>query len=294
LLGEAEAKRNDKSGEQKTVKLVTRKLQILLFCAALMACLSAHADEAPSAEAGTNAPAATEPTPAEEKDWSVTSSQDYFSMYIFRGVAVLDSDPIWSPSVVATYKNLTAYYYGYFGSGHDTVPGNKWYEEDDFGADLTLTMLDDKLSLLGGMVSYIYPDGQSGKDTYEFYGKAAWSDYLNPYVALNWDVHAFHGGYGVAGVTHTYDLTEMLKLKEGQSLSIIPMAQLGIDFGYNYRGSKDNVTWNDVLLGINMPYNITTALSVHVQYQCSIALNSIHSIGGGNYSIANVGISYSF
>jgi hypothetical protein len=261
-----------------------------------MTCLSARADEAPTnapvtavaSEAATNAPAAA--TPAPTKDWSVTTSQDYFSMYVFRGVSVLGSTPIWSPSVVATYKNLTMYYYGYFGTGSKVVPGNKWYEEDDFAADVHQTMLDDKLTVTAGAYGYLYPDGKSGKDTYEFYGKLAWSNYLNPYVGLNWDVHAVEGGYGVAGVNHTYDLTQMLKLKDGQTFSITPSAQLGVSFAY----TQSDVNWNDILLGINMPYNLTPALSVHVQYQCSIALNSVNALRGANYSIANVGITYSF
>ncbi|HUK83299.1 MAG TPA: hypothetical protein VLZ12_11790 [Verrucomicrobiae bacterium] len=268
---------------------------LCLAASLILGVAMANADEAPAAaaaEATTNAPAAAAPAPT--KDWSVTSSQDYFSQYVFRGVTILDHNAIWSPSVIATYKNLTAYYYGYFGSGNDTVPGNRWYEEDDFAADLHQAILNDKLTMTAGMYGYIYPDGVSGKDTYEFYGKAAWADYFNPYIGLNWDVHVFHGGYGYAGVTHTYDVTDMLKLKDGHTLSITPSAQLGIDFGYNWRGSKDNVTWNDVLLGLNMSYGITSALSVHAMYQLSVALNSVHALGVGNQSIFNLGATYAF
>ena len=275
------------------------KLAVLCLAASLiLGVVMANADDAPAvttpavaapaAASTTNAPAAAAPAPT--KDWSVTTSQDYFSAYIFRGVAVLKSNPIWSPSVVATYKNLTAYYTGYFGSGSDTVPGNKWYEEDDFAADVHQGLFGDKLTLTAGAYGYLYPDGKSGKDTYEFYGKVAWANYVNPYIALNWDVHAIEGGYGAAGVTHTYDLTQMLKLKEGQSLSIIPSAQLGISFGY----TQSDVNFNDVLLGVSIPFNLTPALSVHAQYQCSIAMNSAHAVGAGNYSVANVGITYSF
>jgi len=259
-----------------------------------MAGLSARADEATAGKPGEGHPASEAPAaeaPAPTKDWSVTLGQDYYSEYIFRGVDLLRNNAIWVPSVVGKYKNLTAYYYGYYGSG---LGKNQRYEEADFGADVTLTAFDGKLALVGGALGYVYPDGTSGKDTYEFYGKASWSNYLNPYIGLNWDVHAFHGGYGAAGVSHAYDLTGFFKLKDGQTLSIIPSAALGIDFGYNWRGTKDNVTWNDVLLGVNLPYYITPALCVHVQYQCSIALNSVHAIGGSNESIVNAGISYSF
>lgn len=52
------------------------------------------------------------------------------------------------PSVVAKYKGLTAYYYGYYGDS-DSKP-NKWYEETDLGADWTQTLLDGKLALTAG------------------------------------------------------------------------------------------------------------------------------------------------
>jgi hypothetical protein len=282
------------------MKSVTWKFPTYALCAALILAatgLSAHADVAPpapatTAEAATNAPAATAPAPT--KDWSVTTSQDYFSQYVFRGVTILDHNPIWVPSVVATYKNLTAYYYGYYGSGSDTVPHNTTYEEADFAADVHQGLLDDKVTVTAGMYGYIYPDGNSGKDTYEFYGKVALANYFNPYVVLNWDVHAFHGGYGAVGVSHTYDLTEKLGLKDGHTLTITGMAQLGIDFGYNWRGSKDNVTWNDIAWGPTVTYGVTSALSLHAGLQTSIALNSVHALGIGNQYTFNLGAAYAF
>ena len=282
------------------MKTVTQELQMLVLCVGLAANLTARADQsapAPAAtaaftEAVTNAPAAAAPAPA--KDWSVTIGQDYYSQYVFRGVTILDHNPIWVPSVVATYKNLTAYYYGYYGRGSDTVPNNTTYEEADFAADYHQGLLDDKLTVTAGMYGYIYPDGDSGSDTYEFYGKVAMANYFNPYVVLNWDVHAFHGGYGAVGVSHTYDLTEKLGLKDGHTLTITGMAQLGIDFGYNWRGSKDNVTWNDVSWGPTVTYGVTSALSLHASLQTSIALNSVHELGVGNQYTFNLGATYAF
>src|SRR5262245_45491643 len=61
------------------------------------------------------APAAAPAAPT--KDWSVTLGADYYSEYIFRGVDLLKNEPVFVPSVVAKWKNVTAYYYGYFGDG---------------------------------------------------------------------------------------------------------------------------------------------------------------------------------
>ena len=162
------------------------------------------------------------------------------------------------------------------------------------GADWTQTVLDGKLSLTGGGLAYLYLDGISGKDTYEVYGKVTYNSYLNPYVALNWDIDEFHGAYGAVGISHTYDLTKPLSLPDGMSLGIIPSAQLGIDFGYNSRRTQHNVNWNDVLLGVNVPFNITPQFCIHAAVQVSIALDSLNDIGQGNELIGNVGASYSF
>jgi hypothetical protein len=197
--------------------------------------------------------------------------------------------------VVGKYKGLTAYYYGYFGYGRDAVPNNKTYTENDFAVDWTQTLVDGKLALTGGGYWYTYPNGKSGPDTFEFYGKAAWTDnILNPYIALNWDIDAFKGAYAAVGVSHTFDISKPLNLKDGMTLSIIPSAQLGIDLGYNSKRSQSNVNWNDVLLGVNVPFYITPAFCLHAQAQISIALNSLSDLNQGNERIFNLGASYAF
>src|SRR5207249_484683 len=156
-----------------------------------------------------------------------------------------DDDPEFVPSVVAMWKGLTAYYYCYYGDSD--VRKNKWYEEADVGVDWTQTVLDGTFSLSAGGLAYWYLDCIFGKDTYELYGEATWNSYLNSYIGINWDIDEFHGGYGVVGITHTYDLSKPLHLPEGMSPGVIPSAHLGIDFGYNSRKTQENVNFNDVL-----------------------------------------------
>lgn len=277
------------SVEASRMKCLAAALALAGFVAGAM---TAQADEAGQAAGKPEAGHEAAPEPAPSKDWSATVGLDWYTEYIFRGLDLLKNDPVFVPSVIAKYKAFTFSYFGYYGDLD--IPGESTYEETDLSLDYTATFFDGKVGLTGGFLAYIYPNGVSGADTYEVYGKATYTHYLNPFVALNWDVDEFHGGYGVVGISHAYDLTEFLHLKEGMSLSVIPAAQVGIDLGYNSKKEKSNVAFNDVLLGVNVPFYITPALCIHAQVQASIALDSLSDIGQNNELIGNAGISYSF
>src|SRR5262249_9673147 len=154
--------------------------------------LLARADEAadatgkPGAGHPAEQPAAQAAAPT--KEWTLTLGADWYSEYLFRGLSVLGNNAVGVPSVVGSYKGFTASYYGYYGYGKDVVPGNEWYEETDLSLDYTKKFLDDKLSVTAGAIYYVYFDGISGIDTWELYGKASYSCYLNPYIGINWDI----------------------------------------------------------------------------------------------------------
>jgi hypothetical protein len=280
------------------------KMRIVSLCIAVVALATGRVVRADEAAETAAKPEAGQPagkpevgheaTPPPAKEWSVTLGADWYSEYIFRGVDLLKNEPVFVPSVVAKWKGLTAYYYGYYGDGDNALPGNEWYEETDLGADWTQTVLDGKLALTAGALYYVYFDANSGTDTWELYGKATYACYFNPTVAINWDIDSFRGGYGTVGVSHSYDLSKALNLKEGMSLAIVPSAQLGIDFGYNSRRTQSNINWDDVLLGVNVPFFLTPQFCIHAGFQWSVAMNSLNDIGQHNEAIANVGLSYSF
>ncbi len=261
--------------------------------------LLVRADQAPApapAPAKEEAPAAAAPA---EKSWSAEVGFDYFSEYIFRGVDVLDNHPVLVPHVIGKWKGFSAYYYGYYGN---STGSDRWYEEADFGVDYTRSFLkDDFLTLTGGAIWYIYPDGTSGTDTAELYGIAAINfPLLNPKVSINWDVDEFHGGYGTAGISHVFDLTKTLNLKEPMALTVTPSAQLGIDFGNISKKTQSNVDWNDILLGLAANLQITSQFSIHAGVQFSIALNSVNDVydaagsAKGNEVVGNVGAVFTF
>ena len=271
----------------------TNKMLSLGVCVAagIMAATLTQADEAP-APASTNAaiPAVVAP-PA--KSWSVDVGADYFSEYIFRGVDLLNHNPVAEPHVYLKWNGFGVYYTGYYGD--PSAPGHTFYEEQDFSGDYTVNFLKDQLSLTGGAYGYTYTDHRDGQDTVELYGVLAWNwALLNPKLCINWDVDQFHGGYGQACISHVFDVSKPLGLKDPLALTITPSAALGIDFGYNSRATQSDVNWNDVLLGLTANLQINKYLAVHAGVQFSIALNSLTDINQHNAAIANVGFNVVF
>lgn len=230
--------------------------------------------------------------PAQEKDWSVEAGFTVFSEYIFRGVDLSGNDIMLNPTLTVGWKGVSAYYWGAY-SDSDSG-GNGWYEEADLGVDYTFKLLDDKLSLTGGVLWYLFPDGLSGPDTVELYAIASYDCLLQPTVSLYYDIDEFHGGYLTFGISHSFDVGSKIGLKEGMSLSIDPSAALSIDLGYNSRASSSDVQFNDLLLGVAVPLQITENVSVHAAVQLSIAMDSLNDIGQGNELIGSVGATVSF
>jgi hypothetical protein len=228
----------------------------------------------------------------EEKEWSVSAGFDLWSEYIFRGVRIADNDPLYSPSASFAWKGLSLWYWGGYG---DSEGPDDTYEENDFGADYTLTFFDDKLSITGGGLMYEYPDGNSGADTYEVYGKAAYDILLQPNVALYWDIDEFHGGYLTFGIGHSFDLGPLVELKEPMAWSLDPSAALSVDLGYNDRSTDSNVALNDLLFGVRTSFTVTEHIELHTGIQYSVALDSLANAGlANNHLIGNVGVGFSF
>ena len=263
---------NNKQRSVENVKV--NRVIILGVCAVVGAVTLARADETP-------APAVA---PAPVKSWSVDAGADYFSEYVFRGVDLLNHNPVAEPHVFFKWNNFGVYYTGYYAER---------YEEQDFSGDYTVNFFKDQLSLTGGAYGYTYANSNDGKNTVELYGVLAWNwSLLNPKLLINWDVDAFHAGYGQASISHAFDVSKTLGLKDPLALTITPSAALGIDFGYNDPEKKTN--WNDVLLGLTANLQINKYLSAHAGVQFSVAMNSLNNLQQHNEAIANVGFNIVF
>ena len=206
--------------------------------------------------------AAAEP----EKNWSLGFTLDYSTLYLFRGVDLLDDEPVLWGSAKVTFGGLAIYSYAY--GGDIPVTGSD-YREIDLGLDYTFS-LGEKVALTFGGLTYMFNGDAENElgflDTYEVYGIVAFAVPLAPTISYYHDVDVIDGGYGSIGISHGFPA--------GSKVTFVLSGALGFDFHYNNK-SKGSGALNDFLLGLNVPIQITDTISVHAQVQRSIALDSL-------------------
>jgi len=228
---------------------------------------------------------------APSKNWKAEMGGDYFSEYIFRGVEVSNDRALFVPHAMAGWKWFTATYYGYY--SHVNVPGNDSYYEQDFTLDGTVTS--GKFSLTGGAIYYDYPDAKDGVDTWEMYAIVAYDfPLLSPKLSFYHDLDQFRSSYGTLSISHAFDLTKRVGLKDPMALTLTPSAALSLDFNNWSKAKRSNVDWNDVLLGISANWTITQNLSAHAGVQLSFPLGSLKDTGQGDEWVGNVGVTCAF
>lgn len=265
--------------------------RIATTAAALVLCTAPLLAQGSTAPATPAAPAAP---PEPEKSWSLDLGADYASRYLFRGVSLLGDKHVLDPHARFGVGNLAVYYYGYFGDIPDTKDK---YQEADFGADYTFA-LGEKVSLTVGAVTYQYNKAAENDiaflDTYEFYGILAFDTLLSPTVTYYRDVDKVKGGYLSIGVSHGFPL--------GDKVSLNLSGSAGFDFHYNNKDTKSG-SFNDVLLGVDLPVQVTEAFSVHAMVQRTISQKSLDrkvaddpslKVFYGDQTIVTAGLSYSF
>ena len=264
----------------------------------MVAVLALCALAAPVARAAGPVPAPApvhDPVPTPDRAWGFDVGLDYASRYLFRGVSQLGDQAVLVPHARFGLGRLAVYYWGYYGNIPD-FPGHK-YREADFGLDYTLTF-GEHVALTVGAVTYQY-NGPAERDiifldTYEFYAVVTIDTVLTPTISFYRDVDAVDGGYLSAGISHTFEF--------GSRVRLILSGSAGFDFGYNNKEVGDG-TFNDVLLGADLPVRLTDALSIHAMVQRSIAQSSLdRSAGGhpalkpfyGDQTVVTGGLTYSF
>ena len=243
---------------------------------------------------------AAAPAGAQEKAWSLDLGVDYSTHYMFRGVPLLGDNEVITPHVTFGVGGFSAYYYGYFGDipADFTASGaEESYQEDDFGADYTFS-IGEKFSLTLGGVSYMYSsrvEEQYGfVDTWELYGIASWDVLLTPTISYWQDMDAIEGGYLQVGISNSFPL--------GEKASLDFSAAVGFDFGYNLPAEfadeigleESSGDLNDVLIGLDVPVQVTDWFSFHAMVQQSIALDVLDDLGVDDETIFTGGVSFTF
>jgi hypothetical protein len=263
---------------------VRQKTWMWLAAAALVVLPAARA----AAQETTPPPTApTEPAAEEapEKSWSVDLALDYADQYLFRGVVLLGEDEeVLVPHATLTIGNFSLWTYGYIGEfGEDPDEGD--YNEVDVGADYTFSA--GKFSLTLGALTYQYTGeverGLGFADTEELYAIAAWDVMLSPTVSYYHDIDAIDGGYLQAGISHSFPL--------GDKVSLDLSGAVGFDNKYN---SDQAFQLNDILLGLDVPWQVTDSFSLHAMVQQSFALDALDDIDQGDETVFTIGAGYSF
>lgn len=226
----------------------------------------------------------------DEKAWSVDVGADYSTHYLFRGIPLLGDNEVLIPNATFTAGGFSAYYFGYYGDipADFTLSGlEASYGEDDFGADYTFS-IGEKFSLTLGGVAYTYSnqakEEYEAEDTWELYAIASFDVFLAPTVSYWHDMDVYEGGYMQVGISSSIPL--------GEKASIDWSAALGVDFGYN--DPETNGDLNDLLLGIDIPIQITDWFAIHGMVQQSIALDVLDDLAVDDETVITGGVIFSF
>lgn len=203
-----------------------------------------------------------------EKSWSFEAGVDQASIYLFRGVDLLDGESVIAPYAKWTLGGIAVSYYGYFGD----LPGDSRYGENDLTLDYTFG-LGDKTSLtLGGLTYQFNGDAERDLlflDTYQLYGILTFDVPLSPTLTYYHDVDKVDGGYGTVGISHSLAL--------GSRASLDLAGSVSFDFHYNNK-EVGNGTPNDFLVSVDLPVQLGDHFSIHAGVQRSTALKALDEI----------------
>lgn len=267
---------------------MSKKLSLVALLAAAILWIPALATPA-AAQNGT-VEATAEPA-AEESAGSFTFGVDWASRYLFRGVALLDDEPVAIPYAKLGIGGFNLYYYGYFGEFPDsvhTLGGVRGdYQEADFGLDYTFDI--GKASITAGGVTYQYNSATENElgflDTFEVYGIVGLDFPLAPTISYYHDVDKVDGGYASLGVSHGFEFSDRLSANLTGSV--------GFDFQYNNKAKSDG-TPNDITLGVDLPVQVSERVAIHALLQHVIALDSLDDLGRDDETVVTLGGSVSF
>jgi len=222
---------------------------------------------------------------APEKSWSLDLAFDYSSLYLFRGVSLLGDRGVLASNATLEVGEWSFYGWGNFGK-RDALEGGGRYREIDLGLDYTFQA--GVVGLTLGGLGYFYDAkveaGLGFRDSAEIYAIASWEVPAHPFVSYNHDIAAYDGGYLTAGVVHSIPL--------GEKLAFDLSAAVGLDFGFN--DVHTNGELNDLLLGVDLPWQVSERFSLHAQVQRSIALEVLENIGVDDETVFTVGGGYTF
>ncbi len=186
-------------------------------------------------------------------DFELTA--DFSGKYIWRGQNIVD-DPVFQPSVTASYNNLTATIWGNLELTNINVNSGDFSEVDysfDYSSDIP------GIEGIGYSVGIIYYDfpGTDTKDTTEVYGGLNSDLPFEPSVTIYHDVDEAEGSYILLAAGHSIE----------KIIEVCPEIPLGLDIGISLgwgSGSFNKYYWgtdqgklNDLAFSVSFPFEIS-------------------------------------
>jgi len=192
---------------------------------------------------------------------SGTASVGFFSNYVWRGQKLSNSYVI-QPSIGITYKGFGANIWSNIDSDYDDKVE---HTETDFTVDYSFSI--EKFSF---DVGYIYYGLEGAEDTQEFYLSAGYDMLLNPTVTIYYDFDEGEGGFIVASVSHSFELTSDISLDLGASASYNLRNKV---MGYDSNGDEFSNFYNGEL-SASMGIPVTEAITIEPVVSYSFPLSN--------------------
>lgn len=185
---------------------------------------------------------------AEDRPWSGAVDTSFYSKYIWRGINITD-DPVFQPSVLVAYKNLSLSVWGNMDMT-DINDNSFEFNELDYNIDYSWNWHLWNLTL--GAIRYEFPNTRWDGTT-EVYGSLGLETLLSPTVTVYRDVDEIDGTYAEISVGHAFH--NIWVPNEDIAMSLDLTASVGYggnDYNDGYFGVDDSC-FTDVLATAAFP-----------------------------------------
>lgn len=203
---------------------------------------------------------------AEGPKVSGSAAVDVMSRYVWRGLT-LSKQFVIQPSVGITYEGFGASLW----SNYDT----KASESNETDYTLSYSFSIGKFNL---GVGYIYYSLDGIPDTQEIYFSAGYDTFLKPTLTYYQDIEEGKGGFLVASIGHSIELSKDVNLNLGASASYnFKNAVMGFDGN----GNKFNNLYNgEVSASVNIPVSKAIVVTPKAAYSFALSNDAKDAISG--------------
>ncbi|MEJ2696010.1 MAG: hypothetical protein P8013_05115 [Candidatus Sulfobium sp.] len=194
------------------------------------------------------------------------TSVDVMSNYVWRGQKLSNSYVI-QPSVGINYGDFAANIWANLDSDPEFLGIDNRFKHTETDLTATYGFSFDKLSFTAG---YIYYALESANDTQEVFLSAGYDILLNPTLTVYYDFVEGGGGFAVASIGHSIDITKDIPLNLGASASVnLNDKVMGLD-----KDGNDFTNFYNGELSASVSVPLTKALSVTPKAAYSLALSN--------------------